>query len=48
MDFSLALLPITIVWGLNLALKRKIALAVLLSLGVLYETTSVDFLLDNS
>ena len=43
MDFSLALLPITIVYGLNLALKRKIALATLLSLGILYETTSLDF-----
>ena len=44
MDFSLALLPITIVWGLNLELKKKIALATLLSLGVLYESKSLDLL----
>ena len=36
MDLCLALLPITIVRKLNLALQKKIALGVLLSCGILY------------
>lgn len=41
MDLALALLPITTVWNLNLALQKKIALGTLLSLGILYETSLV-------
>lgn len=35
-DFCLALLPLTIVWKLNLNNRRKFALSILLSLGILY------------
>lgn len=35
MDFALALLPLTIIRGLTMSLKRKISLAVLLGFGIL-------------
>ena len=35
MDFVLALLPITVIARLNMGLKQKIGLCILLSLGVL-------------
>ena len=35
-DFCLALLPLSIVWNLNLNKRRKFALSILLSLGILY------------
>lgn len=34
MDFALALLAISIIWGLHMGLKKKIGLCVLLGLGV--------------
>ena len=35
-DFCLALLPLSIVWNMNLNKRRKFALSILLSLGILY------------
>lgn len=35
MDVSLALLPITIIWGLSLNVGKKVALSTLLGLGIL-------------
>lgn len=40
MDFALALLPITIIKGLNMSNHSKIGLCVLLGLGVMYDTSS--------
>ena len=53
MDFLLALLPITIIRGLNMGLKQKIGLCTLLSLGILYEigtpsSTSPNTNVDNT
>ena len=36
MDFLLALFPVTIVYGLNMSSNRKVAISVLLGLGMLY------------
>lgn len=36
MDFLLALFPVTIVYGLQMSGNRKIAISILLGLGMLY------------
>lgn len=36
MDIALALLPWTVIWGLQMKLKEKIGVAIAMSCGVLY------------
>lgn len=36
MDLALAVIPVHMIWGLKMPLKRKIGLCFLLSTGVLY------------
>jgi len=37
-DFYLAILPMTLVWGLKVDFRRKLALCALLGCGSMYET----------
>ena len=37
LDLTLALLPITIMWNLQLSLKRKFGISTVMGLGVLYD-----------
>jgi hypothetical protein len=41
LDFFLALLPITIIWNLQLDAKKKIGISILLGLGVLLVTPRI-------
>ena len=41
LDLCLALLPLTVVWNLNLKMETRIALSTCLSLGILYGDTDL-------
>jgi hypothetical protein len=36
MDLALAVIPVHMIWGLQMAFRRKVGICILLSTGVLY------------
>lgn len=43
MDFALALIPITVFWNLQISLKKRFSLCVLMSWGLLYVLHSISY-----